>query len=176
MNSDELHENINNLLREADLTNVTDAELAWQAFFVTTLALDGFMSGYQTTDTLTADSPIQDALARSYVGLHWLTHPALAYGEEDKDTVPMFSDVLSGAICLAVRRHQYDPFNEEQIKSLVTSSIAAVSSLVTLLAVSGQDAMGVEKKKAVGKSIASGLSAALNRELAMYDKALGELN
>lgn len=176
MNSEELHENINNLLREADLTNITDAELTWQAFFVTTLALDGYMSGYQTTDALTIESPIQDALAKSYVGLHWLTHPALEYGEEDKDTVPMFANVLSGAICLAVRRHQYDPFNEEQIKSLVISSIAAVSSLVTLLAVSGRDEMDVEKKKAVGKSIASGLSAALNRELAMYDKALGELN
>lgn len=176
MNPEQLHENINNLLREANPGNITEAELAWQAFFVTTLALDGYMSGYQTTDTLTIDSPIQDSLAKSYVGLHWLTHPALEYGEEDKDTVPMFANVLSGAVILALRRHRHDPFNAEQIKSLIETSIATVSSLVTFLAVSGQDTMSLEKKKAVGKSIASGLSAALNRELAMYDKALGELN
>jgi hypothetical protein len=176
MNSEELHENIANLLREADLKNITDAELAWQAFFITTLALDGYMSGYQTTDTIDTSSPVHDSLAQSYIGLHWLAQPALAYGEEDAETVPMFANVLAGAVHLAVRRHAYDPFNPEQLKSLITSSIGTVASLVTLLVVSGCTEMNVEKKKAVGTSIASGLAAALNRELEMYDKALGELN
>lgn len=176
MDLESLQKKLIAVIRETDIKDVAEAEIAWQAFFITLLSLDGLMSAGQVTDTLSEDSPIYDSLAKGYSGLHWLTHPALQYNDDDKQDVYCFESVLTAVVALAVRRDAYDPFSAEQIKDMVAKMTGAIASLVTLLVVTRAKTMPVEKKRAIGTSIASGLSAALNRELAMYDKAMGELN
>ena len=176
MDLESLQKKLIEVIREANPKDVEEAEVTWQALFITLLSLDGLMSAGQVTDTLSEDSPIYDSLAKGYSGLHWLTHPALQYDDDDKQDVYCFESVMTAVIALTVRRDAYDPFSAEQIKDMITKMTGALASLITLLVVTRAKDMPVEKKRAIGTGIASGLSAALNRELAMYDKALGELN
>ncbi len=176
MDLENLQKKLIEVIREANPKDVEEAEITWQAVFLTLLSIDGLMSAGQVTDTLSEDSLTYDALAKGYSGLHWLTHPALQYNDDDKQDVYCFESVLTAMVALTVRRDAYDPFSAEQIKDMIVKMTGAIASVVTLLVVTRAKEMPIEKKRAIGTGIASGLSAALNRELAMYDKALGELN
>ena len=176
MNEEEFQEKLSSLINGMDPKTLEDAETLFVNLISSACVIDGYMSVAEGIDPIMPGNPIREDLLKAYYSLHVLAHPLLSVKDEADGTMRPIQDILTALFCLIVRRHQFAPLSAEQIKKSVLDISGMLASFVVVMVVSRQKELSRDDQKTVANRIAGGVSAAINKELSMYVKEIGESN